>query len=41
MRERKQGVPSENHIGYIVSGHMIIRDSEGIEVEVGPGDGLR
>lgn len=34
------GVPSENHIGYIVSGHMIICDAEGVEVEVGPGDGF-
>lgn len=32
------GKPSENHIGQIVSGHMIIRDSKGVEVEVGPGD---
>ena len=34
------GKPSENHIGYIVSGHMIVRDSDGVELEIGPGDGF-
>lgn len=34
------GKPSENHIGYIISGHMIIQDSEGIETKIGPGDGF-
>jgi uncharacterized cupin superfamily protein len=34
------GKLSENHIGYIVSGHMIVRDSDGVEVEIGPGDGF-
>ena len=32
------GKTSENHIGYIVSGSMMIEDSTGIETEVGPGD---
>jgi hypothetical protein len=32
------GKSSENHVGYIVSGRMIIKDSSGIEVEVGPGE---
>lgn len=32
------GKPSENHIGYILSGHMIIQDSDGNEREIGPGD---
>jgi uncharacterized cupin superfamily protein len=34
------GKPSENHIGYIVSGHKIVRDSDGVEIEIGPGDGF-
>ncbi|MCW8820733.1 MAG: hypothetical protein OQK45_00785 [Sulfurovum sp.] len=32
------GNTSENHIGYILSGRMMIQDSSGIEMEVGPGD---
>ena len=32
------GKTSENHIGYIISGSMMIEDSTGIETEVGPGD---
>lgn len=32
------GKASENHIGHIISGRMVIQDSDGIEVEVGPGD---
>jgi redox-sensitive bicupin YhaK (pirin superfamily) len=32
------GKSSENHIGYIISGNMVIRDSFGIEAEVGPGE---
>ena len=32
------GKNSENHIGYIISGSMMIKDSTGIETEVGPGD---
>ena len=32
------GKSSENHIGYILSGRMMVRDSTGIEKEVGPGD---
>lgn len=31
------GRPSGNHIGYILSGRMVVRDSSGIEREVGPG----
>jgi uncharacterized cupin superfamily protein len=31
------GKPSGNHIGYILSGRMVVRDSAGIEREVGPG----
>ena len=30
--------PSENHIGYIVSGNMMIKDATGIETTVGPGE---
>jgi redox-sensitive bicupin YhaK (pirin superfamily) len=32
------GKPSENHIGYIVSGNMIIKDSAGNETKVRPGE---
>jgi hypothetical protein len=32
------GKTSANHIGYIVSGNMIIKDSAGIETEVGTGE---
>ena len=32
------GKSSENHIGYIISGQMVIRDSNGHEQQVGPGD---
>lgn len=32
------GRSSENHVGYIVSGNMMIRDATGIEQGVGPGD---
>ena len=31
------GKSSGNHIGYILSGRMIIRDTAGIEREIGPG----
>jgi mannose-6-phosphate isomerase-like protein (cupin superfamily) len=31
------GKSSENHIGYILSGRMVVRDSAGIEREIGPG----
>lgn len=30
--------PSENHVGYIISGHMTVRDSNGHELQVGPGE---
>jgi len=30
--------PSERHIGYIVSGRFIVRDTSGVEVAVGPGE---
>jgi len=32
------GKSSENHIGYIISGNMIIKDAAGFEQKVGPGD---
>ena len=32
------GRPSERHIGYILSGHLIVRAGSGEEVTVGPGD---
>jgi len=32
------GKSSENHIGYIVSGNMIIKDSAGNETKVSPGE---
>jgi uncharacterized cupin superfamily protein len=32
------GKPSANHIGYILSGRMMVRDSNGVEKEAGPGD---
>jgi len=32
------GRTSESHIGYIISGHMTIRDTTGFEWNVGPGD---
>ena len=31
------GKESENHIGYVISGRMMVRDPLGNEVEVGPG----
>ncbi len=34
------GKLSENHIGYIISGHMIIQDSDGVEMKIGTGDGF-
>ncbi len=32
------GKPSENHIGYVISGSIVIKDSSGNEIEVGPGE---
>jgi len=32
------GKPAENHIGYVLSGRMMIADGGGNEAEVGPGD---
>lgn len=32
------GKPSENHVGYILSGCMRVRDQAGNEQEIGPGD---
>jgi len=32
------GKSSENHVGYIISGNMIIQDSNGFEQKIGPGD---
>ena len=34
----QSGKPSENHVGYVVSGHMTIQDSNGNEQKVGPGE---
>ena len=34
----QSGKPSENHIGYVVSGCMTIKDSTGHESQVGPGE---
>ena len=31
------GKPSENHVGYVVSGALMIRDTRGRELRVGPG----
>ena len=36
--DKQTGKPSDNHIGYIVSGNMAIKDISGIETEVGPGE---
>jgi hypothetical protein len=32
------GKPSQVHIGYVISGHFIIRAPDGTEAKVGPGD---
>jgi hypothetical protein len=32
------GKPAENHIGYIISGNIVVKDSTGIEIEIGPGE---
>jgi quercetin dioxygenase-like cupin family protein len=32
------GKPSEAHVGYVISGRMIIKGENGDEVSVGPGD---
>lgn len=32
------GKLSKNHVGYILSGRMMVQDSTGIEKEIGPGD---
>ena len=32
------GKPSANHIGYILSGRMMVRDADGNDKEAGPGD---
>ena len=34
------GKSSEAHIGYILSGHMVVKGPDGEEVTVGPGDGF-
>jgi hypothetical protein len=31
------GKPSDNHVGYVVSGAMVIQDTEGRELRVEPG----
>ena len=35
---QQTGKPSENHVGYILSGKLMIKDSAGIETEVGPAE---
>ncbi len=32
------GKASENHIGYILSGRMMLKDASGVEMKVGPGE---
>ncbi len=32
------GRPSENHIGYVISGYMMVKDTSGYEATVGPGE---
>jgi hypothetical protein len=32
------GKPSENHIGYIISGKMMVQDASGFQQEIGPGE---
>ena len=32
------GKPSENHVGYVISGYITIQDSTGHEQQVGPGE---
>lgn len=32
------GKPSENHVGYVISGRMVIQGAAGAEREVGPGE---
>lgn len=34
----QSGKPSENHIGYVISGHMMVKDPDGFEAKVGPGE---
>ena len=33
----QMGKDSENHIGYIISGHMMVKDPSGNEAEIEPG----
>jgi len=32
------GQPSENHIGYVISGQLMVRDPEGVEAKIVPGE---
>ena len=32
------GKPSENHIGYLISGSIIVQDASGFEQQIGPGE---
>ena len=32
------GEPSENHVGYIISGKMVVQDASGSQQEIGPGE---
>lgn len=34
----QRGKPSENHIGYVISGHMMVKDPAGNEAKVMPGE---
>ena len=34
----QSGRASENHIGYIISGRMMVRESSETEIEIGPGE---
>ncbi|MGJ0483766.1 MAG: hypothetical protein ACR65R_04425 [Methylomicrobium sp.] len=32
------GKASESHMGYVISGHMMVKDPSGNDAEIGPGD---
>jgi hypothetical protein len=32
------GKPSQNHVGYIISGKMVVQDASGFEQGIGPGE---
>jgi hypothetical protein len=35
---KQTGKTAEHHIGYVVSGRMVVKGDEGKEVSIGPGD---